>query len=62
MLALKGRGDRICVVEIELEFRVDKLEPVEELEDIQLDDNPEHKTQVGTTMSPELRSELVTFL
>ena len=62
MLALKGRGDRVCVVETELESRVDKLEPVEELEDIQLDDNPEHKTRVGTTMDPELRSELVTFL
>ena len=62
MLALKERGDRVCVVETELESRGNKPEPFEELEDIQLDDNPEHKTQVGTTMSPELRSELVTFL
>ena len=62
MLALKGRGDRIYVVEIELKSRANKPEPIEKLEDVQLDNNPEHKTRVGTTMSPELRSELVTFL
>ena len=44
MLALKGRGDRVCVVETELESHADKPEPVEELEDIQFDENPEHKT------------------
>ena len=36
MLALKGRGDWVCVVETELESRVDKPEPVEELEDYNL--------------------------
>ena len=62
MLTLKGRGDWVCVIETKPESHLDKLEPIEELEEIQLDDNPEHKTRVGTTMSPELRSELVSFL
>ena len=62
VLALKGRGDRVCVIEMELESCADKLELVEELEEIQLDDNPEHKTHVGITMSLELKSELVAFL
>ena len=61
-LALKERGDRVCIIETEIESWADKPEPVEELEDIQLDDNPEHKTRIGTTLDPKLRSELITFL
>ena len=39
------KGDRICVIESEPKNRPDsKLEPMEELEEIQLDDNPNHRT------------------
>ena len=62
LLALKGRGDKVCVIEMEPEPRPNKPEPVEELEEIQLDDNPDHRTRIGTTMNSELRTELVTFL
>ena len=34
VLALKGRGDRVCVIETEPESRPNKPEPVEELEEI----------------------------
>ena len=40
----------MCIIESELESHAAKPEPVEELEEIQLDDNPKHKTYVGTTM------------
>ena len=62
VLTLKGRGDRVCVIETEPESRSDKPEPVEELEEIQLDDNLEHKTRLSTIMSSELKFELATFL
>ena len=52
----------MCVIESELDSHAAKPEPIEKLEEIQLDDNPEHKTCVKTIMSPELKSELVTFL
>ena len=55
MLTLKGRGDRVCVIKTEPGSRSAKTEPIEELKEIQLDDNPEHKTRVG-------KSELITFL
>ena len=41
VLALKGRGDRVCVIETEPQSHSDKPKPVEELEEIQLDENPE---------------------
>ena len=37
-------------------------ELAEEIEEIQLDDNPKHTTQVGTSLPQELRDQLVTFL
>ena len=58
MLALKGRGDWVCIVETKIESQADKPEPVEDLEDIKLNDNQEYKTRIGTTLDPEL----VTFL
>ena len=57
------KGDRICVIVTEAERRSESApEPVEELEEIQLDDNPDHKTRVGTSMSPELKAGLIEFL
>ena len=50
------------MIESEPESHSAKPEPVEELEEIQLDHNPEHKTRFETTMSLELKFELVTFL
>ena len=48
MLALKGRGDPVCVIEMELGSYADKPELVEELEEIHIDNNLEHKTQVAS--------------
>ena len=62
VLDLKGREDRVCVIETKPKSRSDKPEPMEEFEEIQLDENPEHKTRVWTTMSPELNFELITVL
>ena len=62
VLALKGRGDQVCIIESELKPHAARPEPIEEREEIQLDDNPEHKTHVRATMSLELKFELVTFL
>ena len=57
------KGDRICVIESEHESRLDsKPELVEELKEIQLDDNLDHKTQVGTSMSSQLKTGLIEFL
>ena len=62
VLTLKGIRVQVCAIESEHESHAAKLEPIEELKKIKLDDDPEHKTRVRTTMSPELKSELVTFL
>ena len=37
-------------------------EPTEETEEIQLDDNLEHTTWIGTSLFQELRDQLVAFL
>lgn len=55
----------MCVIEFEPETWPDvkpKPKPMEELEEIQIDDNLKHKTWVGTLMTLELKSELITFL
>ena len=36
--------------------------PAEETEEIQLDDDPSYTTRVGTSLSRELRDQLVKFL
>ena len=47
------KEDQICIIESKVEGRSDAaLESVEELEEIQLDENPDHKTRVGTSISP----------
>ena len=56
MLTLKGRGDWVYVIESKHDSRATKREPVEELKEIQLDDNLEYMTRVGTTISLELKS------
>ena len=35
---------------------------MEEIEEVQLEDNPEHITRIGTSLSWELRDQLIMFL
>ena len=59
--ALKGR--KVYVVDVEPEDKPDESwEPIEETKEVQLDDNPERTTQIGTSLSWELRDQLITFL
>ena len=46
---------RVCIIESEPETWLDaRTELMEELEEIQLDDDLDHKTEVGTSVSPKL--------
>ena len=57
------KGDRICVIESEAKSRSESApEPIEELKEMQLDDNPDHKTRISTSMLPELKAGLIEFL
>ena len=57
------KGDWICVIESEAEGQSESTpEPIEELEEIQLDDNPDHKMRISTSMMPELKAGLIEFL
>ena len=51
------RGNRVNVIDTEPEEALEgRGEPTEETKVIQLDDNPEHTTWVGTLLSQELRN------
>ena len=59
--ALKGK--QVCVVNAEPKDRsYERGKPAEETEEIQLDNDPSHTTQIGTSLSRELRDQLVKFL
>ena len=51
------RGDRVCVVDSEINPRPGQDSgPEEPTEKIMLDDNPEHTTRIGSSLTPELRT------
>ena len=57
------RGNRVCVVDSEMDSRPGQdSSPEEPTEEVILDDNPEHTTRVGSSMALELTTQLVEFL
>ena len=55
--------DNIYVDELEMHDEVNtRLEPSEELEPVQLDDNPEHLAYIGSKLAEDFRSLLIHFL
>ena len=55
--------DNIYVDELDMRDEVNtRLEPSEELEPVQLDDNPEHLAYFGSKLAEDLRSLLTHFL
>ena len=55
--------DNIYLDELDMRDEVNtQPEPSEELEPIQLDDNPEHLAYVGSKLAEDLRSPLICFL
>ena len=55
--------DNIYVDELDMRNEVNtRPEPSKELEPVQLDDNPEHLTYIGSKLAKDLRSLLIHFL
>ena len=55
--------DNIYMDELDMHNKVNtRLEPSEELEPVQLDDNPEHLAYIGSKLAEDLRSLLTHFL
>ena len=57
------RGDRVCLVDTEMDSRQAQDAGLEEpTEEVMLDENPEHTTRVGSSLAQELKTQLVDFL
>ena len=55
--------DNVYMDELDMHDEVNtRLEPSEELEPVQLDDNPEHLTYIGSRLAEDLRHLLIHFL